>query len=192
MPKFILINGKKRSGKDYFAAELQNELLKHNFSSIILSFADPIKDIISRTLEISRQDLDRYKNDIDCYGLAIQSYEGGDIDDIQYIDFRTLLQNFGTEAMKYHFGDDVWVTLLQNKAKKQNVDYIIIPDFRFLCEEIDNSITVKIINNDIKHTDQHKSENELNDFKFNYIIDNTGYKDITDDIEKFVSLITMF
>lgn len=191
MPKFILINGKKRSGKDYFAAELQNELLKHNFSSKIMSFADPIKDIISTTLDISKEDLEKYKNDDNSYGLAVQSYQSGIIEEGNVINFRGILQRFGTEAMKQWFGEDVWVKLLKQQAEKLNYDYIIVPDFRFLCEDV-GDITVKIKNDDVECIDNHRSENELNDYRFHYIIDNTGYRDITNDVKLFVDIFIQF
>lgn len=191
MAKLILINGKKRSGKDYFAKLVQMELLNHNKSSKIMSFADPIKDIISTTLDISKEDLEKYKNDDNSYGLAVQSYQSGIIEEGNVINFRGILQRFGTEAMKQWFGEDVWVKLLKQQAEKLNYDYIIVPDFRFLCEDV-GDITVKIKNDDVECIDNHRSENELNDYRFHYIIDNTGYRDITNDVKLFVDIFIQF
>lgn len=191
MTKLILINGKKRSGKDYFAKLVQMELLNHNKSSKIMSFADPIKDIISTTLDISKEDLEKYKNDDNSYGLAVQSYQSGIIEEGNVINFRGILQRFGTEAMKQWFGEDVWVKLLKQQAEKLNYDYIIVPDFRFLCEDV-GDITVKIKNDDVECIDNHRSENELNDYRFHYIIDNTGYRDITNDVKLFVDIFIQF
>lgn len=191
MAKLILINGKKRSGKDYFAKLVQMELLNHNKSSKIMSFADPIKDIISTTLDISKEDLEKYKNDDNSYGLAVQSYQSGIIEECNVINFRGILQRFGTEAMKQWFGEDVWVKLLKQQAEKLNYDYIIVPDFRFLCEDV-GDITVKIKNDDVECIDNHRSENELNDYRFDCIIDNTGYRDITVDVKLFVDIIIQF
>lgn len=182
MAKLILINGKKRSGKDYFASMLQEELYKVKKTSEVMSFAGPIKEIISETLDISLSDLDKWKNDAE----SIIVRDNGHQKIIS--NFRLILQKFGTEAMKKHFGEDVWQKLLIEKASKSNVDYVIVPDFRFLCEDVPGSITIKIRNDEIEKnsTDNHRSENELNDFKFMYTIDNSDYKATTKDVQDFI------
>jgi len=162
--RYILINGKKRSGKDFFAKMLSQELKKLGYSSEVMSFADPIKDIISTTLGISLEVLDEYKNK-----QAVLSIDGTECTNL-----RSVLQMFGTEAMKKYFGEHVWVNLLMSKANKSN-DFIIVPDFRFLKEFIKNSITIKILNNH-NFIDTHISENELNDFRTDYVLDNTNYR----------------
>ena len=59
MKKLILINGLKRSGKDYTA-----ELIEEIIGDIgIVSFAEPMKKIISETFNISLEQLEDYKND---------------------------------------------------------------------------------------------------------------------------------
>ena len=126
--KIILINGKKRSGKDYFARLLQDELYKNKKTSYVIGFADPIKEIISKTLNVSLSDLDTFKNDKEKIIVRKNGFQE------IITDFRQVLQTFGTEAMKPIFGDDIWVQLLIKKAKESNVDYVIVPDFRFLCE----------------------------------------------------------
>lgn len=179
--KIILINGKKRSGKDYFARLLQDELYKNKKTSYVIGFADPIKEIISKTLNVSLSDLDTFKNDKEKIIVRKNGFQE------IITDFRQVLQTFGTEAMKPIFGDDIWVQLLIKKAKESNVDYVIVPDFRFLCEKI-SPITVKIRNDEIDNAckDSHASENELNDFKFSYTINNSGYRDINNEVKDFV------
>ena len=162
--KIVLINGKKRAGKDYFAKSLKAELEALDKTVAIFSFADPIKEILAKSLGITIQELDEYKNS------NSEIY----IKKRKITDARKLLQNFGTEAMKSIFGEDVWVNLLEEKALSLNKDFVLVPDFRFLIEYI-SPYTVKIENKSIDSSDGHKSENELNDFEFNYIIDNTGY-----------------
>lgn len=180
--KLILINGKKRSGKDYFAELLAEELNNEGYSAEILSFADPIKDIIAQTFDISSEELDQFKNDAE----SIIVRNGGNQKIIS--NFRLILQRFGTEAMKEYFGEDVWVQLLLQRANEADVDFVLVPDFRFEIEAIDDGITVKIRNDEIEKncTDNHRSENELNDFIFDYTIDNTGYKNITNDVQELV------
>ena len=186
--KYILINGKKRSGKDYFAEQLKTELEKNGKSVFVISYADPIKDIISTTLELPMYDLDTFKNNPEEYGLELKVYPNNQPQVIYgYRTIREILQLFGTEAMKKWFGEDVWVQLLKKHSENSGADYVLVPDFRFLSEYLDDSITVKIINNkENDNTDTHRSENELNDFIFDYEIDNTGYVDLTDQIEEFM------
>lgn len=184
--KLILVNGKKRSGKDHFAAMLQDQLDVEGYTSEIMSFADPIKDIIATTFSISQEQLDKFKNDEEPVLLRDNGYQ------TIVSNMRLVLQNFGTEAMKNWFGEEVWVTLLLERTRDLEVDFVIVPDFRFEIEAIDTGVTVKIRNDEIEKncTDEHRSENELNDYPFDYIIDNTGYRDITDDVENLVNELT--
>lgn len=193
MNNIILINGKKRSGKDYFATELQKQLYDNNKTSAVIAFADPIKEMVATLFNISLSDLDTYKNNPDQYGYAIQAYPNNQpICNVQYGDFRTILQRFGTETLKPWFGEDIWVKLLQNKSQELNVDYIIVPDFRFFCEEI-SDCTIHIKNDNCTSNDSHRSETELEQFgfEFKYTVDNTGYPDITNDVKAIVEDIIL-
>ena len=192
MAKIILINGKKRSGKDWNANLIKQELEERGFSTQIMSFAEPLKNIISETFDISPEDLEKYKNESLDYGLEIKAYPNNQPSVvIDYINFRTILQRFGTEAMKKWFGDDVWLELLLKRVNDASVDYILVPDFRFKVEYIEKSITLKIKNDEYDNAgDLHASETELDDFEFQYYIDNTGYPDTTSQIKEFVEFIT--
>lgn len=164
--KYILINGKKRAGKDFFASLLKEELVHNGYTSEVLAFAGPIKDIMSIALNITHDELDEFKNNK--APIYIQNKHVSDV--------RAILQNFGTEAMKKYFGEDVWVNALCSRAEKTNAEFIIVPDFRFFSEHLPGSVTVRILNSDICSTsDLHRSENELNEFVFDYELDNTGY-----------------
>lgn len=169
MSKVILINGKKRSGKDHCAKLIKAELEKIGKTVEIMSFADPIKKIMAKTFNMSLDDLDVAKN----VAAPIQ------VNNKLTTDMRTVLQVFGTEAMKEFFGEDVWTQLFLERSKKISVDYVLVPDFRFLCEEWVGDFTIKIVNRNIKSSDTHRSENELNDYVFDYTIDNTGKPDLS-------------
>jgi hypothetical protein len=183
MTTVIMINGLKRSGKDHVAGIIAS--LYENVK--ILSFADPLKQIVADTFPITREELEDYKNDK--VSIYIND-ENGDF--IKISDFRLVLQLFGTEAMKKQFGESVWADRMVDKIdtieKEVNEDVIyVIPDFRFTiedkqvkeyCEKNDiNYVTINIINNDLETDDLHSSETELrdNDFQFTYSLDNTGY-----------------
>ncbi len=177
----ILVSGYKRAGKDFVSHLLQKQLR----DSVLYSYATPLKKIIADTMNISLEELDDYKN----YGEYIF-----DSDSKILTDFRSLLQTFGTEAMKPWFGDAVWSDVFMRQDFKS--DYIIIPDWRFNTEYNEakkvyrNVITLRIIDDNIVNTDPHPSETELDEFDFDYYIDNTR-KDITvlDEIDKFIRSI---
>lgn len=177
--EIILINGEKRSGKNYLAELIKNEFKKHNKTFKIMAFADPIKDIISIALNISLDELDEYKNKKT--PICINNKE--------VTNSRKILQDFGTEAMRKYFGESVWVDVFLRKIQNLNCDYILVPDFRFLIEAL-SSYTIHIINDDVIDTsDKHRSENELKDFKFLYKLNNTNHKITQKDVELLVSRI---
>ncbi|MFA7127590.1 MAG: hypothetical protein WC136_00300 [Sphaerochaeta sp.] len=100
-------------------------------------------------------------------------------DNMLVIDARHFLQKVG-EAFKIIFNDPyIWAKLCSAELDK-NKDYII-SDFRFPVEfeEISKNhktCTVKVLGknmNDVDKYDTHSSETALNDFKFDYIINNT-------------------
>lgn len=172
--KYILINGKKRSGKDHFATLIQSELDDRGFTSEIISYADPMKLILAETFDITLDELEEYKSEAAHIGIKgrknTSRYK-------QVTNMRSVIQKFGTDAMKTFFGENVWVDLLLQSADNTEADYIIIPDFRFNTEYIEDSLTIKINNREIKddYNSGHISENDLNDFEFDITIDNTGY-----------------
>lgn len=184
--KIILVNGLKRSGKDYFSNLLKERLENKNKTVEICSFADPMKFILSTTLNISIEELDNYKNNMS--KILLTSHIEG-IESLNSVtNVRSALQNFGTEAMQTVFGKNVWVDLMNSKIEKSKADYFIIPDFRFTQEYIDDAITVHIMSSDLINADTHKSENDLKDFSFDHIIDNTGKPNISPQIEEFIHI----
>ena len=155
----ILIGYKKRSGKDTVANIISNYVECQK-----LSFAQPLKEILADTLNISLSELEDKKNNNE----TINWFNG-------YISFRQLLQRFGNGKMKTFFGKDVWVKLTESKIKD---DLVVISDFRFKEEyeylkKFHKVITIKV-ERDLKNDDKDESENDLNDFKFDYVINNNG------------------
>ena len=190
MSKVILINGKKRSGKDYVASLLKERMINEGLTCEIISFAEPLKDILSMTLNMSLDEIDEHKNNKTPIWISEEvtynknGYKETFFSDKKITDFRLILQNFGTDAMKKWFGENVWVDIALKRINNSHSDFILIPDFRFLCEHIENSTTLKVLNSDVDNNcnDLHRSENELNDFVFDHYLDNSGYKDISDKI----------
>ena len=195
-PVVILINGKKRSGKDFCAEVIKQKLKKKGIEVSILHFADKLKQAMCVTFNITEEELEELKNqtnnNITIKGLGGYPNSKG----VKETSFRTILQRFGTEAMKPIFGEDVWVRLLEQQIKESNADVILVPDFRFKIEStLSHFMSVKVIGaNDEKGNDTHASENDLNNFYFNAEIDNSSVnvncKDFKKSIKGVVNNIT--
>jgi hypothetical protein len=176
--KIFLINGLARSGKDYNAEVLKEAAQEKGSSCSILHFAYAIKDIISISTELSIQEINDLKNDEEPILARFNGHQK------IFSNFRSLLQRFGTEAMKKYFGDDVWANIVLREIQKRDSDIFIIPDWRFLSEiktlhELENKgydiITIKIIDRNIKRINNHASETELDEYVPDFVIDNTGH-----------------
>lgn len=177
----ILIAGKKRSGKDHFAKILKEELENIGKTAHITRFADPAKDILCKSFGISRDELDRLKDNAG----VVQAGESA-------VSMRRFLQTFSTEAMQGAFGKDIWVNLTVQKIKGIDADYVIIPDFRFLHEILDRTtLTILVEREDSDQThDAHISENELCAYPFDEYIRNSFGKDLIPDARRIASMLT--
>lgn len=176
MLKIILISGYKRSGKDFVANKLHEQIDE----SVVMSFAKPLKEIIANTFNITLDKLDDYKNNEDNIFVQPQFTLGS---------FRTILQRFGTEAMKKHFGEDVWVDLAISKLPENGV--VIFPDWRFMREyevlsKMYQVYTIRVEDYNL-YAGEHSSENALCDFSFDLHIDNTPKDDSVDGFIEFVT-----
>jgi hypothetical protein len=151
MAYVIQLSGKKRHGKDTVARLLKDKLPY----ATILSFAEPLKQILAETLDITLEELDIRKNNDN--------------------EYRGMLQRLGTEAMKPIFGDTIWYDLLLKKIEALPINYfVIIPDWRFIEEIFPESFKVRIIRPSIPLTgDDHPSEVILDNYKsFDYTLEN--------------------
>jgi hypothetical protein len=167
--KVIMINGLKRSGKDFSADILVQKLEKKVQRVGRYSFADPIKEMLSSMLGISVKEFDDMKNN--WYWMEFGEHT---------LSFRKLIQTFGNDIMKKYFGETVWTQMAIDELNFVNKDIMVIPDFRFLIEYEElkrhfDVITLKIQDTELEKssTDPHESETELRDFKFDYVVDNT-------------------
>lgn len=184
MAHIVLIAGLKRSGKDHIASMLDVALTAKGKTVERMSFAEPMKQIIATTLGMSVEALENFKNNPDVYKLEVYSKEDEEV--FHTTDLRNVLQQFGSEAMKPIFGDNVWQELLYSKALQSTADIVLVPDFRFPIEYKPFCTTIKIVNRELESADNHDSETSLKLFNFDYAIDNTGYKTVHSDIVKFV------
>lgn len=181
--KVILISGKKRAGKDFIGSLIQRKLEAKGKKVSKVAYADSVKDIICRTFEISRQTLDDLKNNkAEIYIKDTDIVQNPKTSTVfkKISDFRLLLQRFATEGMRAEFGEDVWVDVFKKKAQKlkeQGIDYIIVTDWRFnaeALEDINNVYRIRVKGMYDLDADKHRSETELDTYKnFDYVIDNT-------------------
>ena len=181
MPNIIQLSGRKRSGKDWTATAIKQQLELHGYSVEVMSFAEPLKDIASIILDMPLFDLELAKNNNDAV------YRTGSYDNEYLTTFCLLLQKLGTEAMKKHFGESVWYDLLINRIEQSSADYILVPDYRFPEETIPGALTVRIYSTSVDLTDNHISETALDDFVFDHVLDNSNKQLTESDIARFVS-----
>ena len=181
MPNIIQLSGRKRSGKDWTATAIKQQLELHGYSVEVMSFAEPLKDIASIILDMPLSDLESAKNNNDSI------YQTGSYYNEYLTTFRSMLQKLGTEAMKKYFGDFVWYDLLINRIEQSSADYILVPDYRFPEETIPGALTVRIYSTSVDLMDNHISETALDDFVFDHVLDNSNKQLTESDIARFVS-----
>lgn len=170
----IGITGPKRAGKDTSAL-----YLKSMFDYEPLAFADPMKDILCLTFGISRETLDDFKNNPSTSKILGDKYSSEYTYEFT-TDMRQVLQRFGTEAMKKHFGTDVWAQKLVQDALMWDMENVVVSDLRFLNEyeylkEHSDTLTIIRIHKDSKEEeDSHSSEQEYKQIQADYEISNNG------------------
>lgn len=150
----IGLSGKVGTGKDTVA-----NIIKDNYSNFkTVAFADKLKDITCKLLSIDRETIECYKREpIFISGFTI----------------RTWLQRIG-QLFRDEVNSEFWI----NKVINIQND-VIITDVRYLNEaEVirkKGGILIRINRNiNIDEHGTHPSEIELDDYNFDYIIDNNS------------------
>jgi len=195
MKKVLLICGEKRHGKDYLA----EMLCEYNKDCSKKAFADNIKKITQEIFSIDYETLDEYKNNPHKYYIkTTESISQNKSKVLSVTDYRQILQKLGTEAIKPIFGDDIWAKLVLEDIKKSDGKYFVISDFRFpeelkVFEDDDEveTLTVNIFDKTVINTDNHSnhsSETSLKDFQSDITVDNTGHRNIKEDVETIIKL----
>jgi hypothetical protein len=165
----IGIHGKKYCGKDTVSDYICN---KYEYTKY--SFATPIKDVCKILFGFSEEQINGTKKE--------------EIDEIWNITPRDAMQKIGTEFGQYQIHEMLpelkcdkrlfWVKHFENNYNKDK--NIIIADLRFKHEYNTikqlGGIVIKV-KRDSNYNDEHVSENELNNEKFDYIIDNNKSKE---------------
>ena len=189
MAKLILVSGKKRSGKDYSTSLLAGSLRSRGYSVEVKSFAEPMKQIMSVIFGVSLGTIETAKNEPHNFPI-VMTQSNTEANAVRFsTDMRQILQRFGSEAMKPIFGDDVWVRLMDQYVQSSSADFIIVTDFRFLIEHIPSATTIRIKCNLAESADQHVSEIELDDFAFDYVLNNDNHQLTQQDLDNFVTML---
>lgn len=166
--RVVAISGKAESGKDTIAKEIKYLLEEQNYKVMIIHFADVLKFVCRQYF-----DWDGQKDD---YG-------------------RSLLQQVGTE-MREKNNPNMWVNITKELIRGigAEFDWVLVPDTRFkeeinMLNEYFDCTSIRVLRQDIDSygiasdhinhlTDEqraHKSECDLDDYKFDHFIINNYY-----------------
>lgn len=115
MPRLIGIKGLAGHGKDTVA-----NFITDYFSSSVtirMSFAEPLKEMVSLITGIPKQDIDSHKTTyLPEYGMTV----------------RSLLQKVGTDAMRNQVHQNIWVNIAERQLPSiPDHQVVVIPDVRF-------------------------------------------------------------
>jgi len=184
-----MFGGKIHSGKNFAAKKLIDIYESHGVKAETMMLAQGVKD----GCKDDYSQLASYLN-----SLSLKAKENGDdelaaelsINEDNWYENKTnitriLLQTYGTEIFRNRVDENWWTDRLAERIKNSDAEVIIVTDFRFpneynrLTELVGDDNDIKTIHvfreadNDAAVTG-HSSENALDDFKFDYEIDNNG------------------
>lgn len=180
---FIGIGHKKQQGKDAFATMLDGKLTALGVSCEVTHFADPLKAFARSTLGLTASQ---------CHGNDIQKNSmtrvtrwdlgfPGSFKDLEYLTAREVLQHLGVQMRKLLPG--IWAKAPFKSEYYKQFDVVLVPDLRFPDEAALCNQTIKIIRPGWELTDEHESENALNDYrKWDSVIVNDGTLDHLDTL----------
>jgi len=172
--KIFIISGRARSGKTETAKIIENYYKEKK--CITISFAYYLKDYIKR----------------------ITNWDGD-----ENTKPRDLLQNLGIELIKNKIDDRLLINRIMQDIEVFSYfyDIIIISDARLvdeieaIKEKYENAISIRVnrdlLDNGLTHEQkEHITETGLDDYdKFDYIIDNNNYNNLTEKIENILRMV---
>lgn len=125
MPKFILLNGPPRSGKDTAAGIILNILARADLTAYEDKLSAPIKEAFAAVVGA------------DVNGFNVVGYENRkeEVLDIFGVSFRQWQIDFSEKFMKPLYGRDIFGVLLLERAKLEaHTDYCVVSDCGFEVE----------------------------------------------------------
>lgn len=174
--KVILLSGKKGSGKDTSAGFIQSYLESKGKTVLTLALADSLKYVcldLHRFFYGSDLTIDSFYNSKDTQFDALCS--GGPTT------LRNIMQTVGTDIIRKHLGDDVFVDAVKNRILNTAYDFYIVTDCRFDNEinklKGDYSAVIEIVRNSIQSIDNHVSEQGVSETLVDFRIINNGTLD---------------
>lgn len=171
----ITISGTARCGKNYVGDLLCEKLP----NSKCYAFADLLKEYVCEMFNLDLKTLDEYKN-------SSEPFTANDVT------MRTILQRFGTEIFVDKVDKLYWVKKLKEKINSENYEYAIITDARF-CHELDfigESFKIFIKSNEEIAESNHISEHDLENYNFDYEINNFDKPNLSPAIDEIYSILT--
>ena len=121
--KLVAINGTIGSGKDTFS----QVFIDNGFHRI--SFAETLKDAVSAIFGWDREMLEGTTDEARKIREQPDEYWSSKLEfDVTP---RWVLQNLGTDVLRKHFHDNIWVFAAENKIRNLEHDRVIITDCRF-------------------------------------------------------------
>ena len=124
----ISITGRIGSGKDTLAAHL---IESHDF--VKFSFAGKLKDAVSIIFGWDRELLDGATVDSRTWREQVDPWWSTRLN-IPNLTPRWVLQNFGTQACRNHFHNDIWLAALEKTLLDMTDRNIVVTDTRFTNE----------------------------------------------------------
>lgn len=126
----IGLTGKRGAGKDIVA-----DYLVGQYGFVRVAFADPLKESVGALFGITREQIEKWKND---RYVSVSVSVGFELEDgyqipTAVLSFRKFLQRYGTEAHRQIFGDDFWIdqTFEHIRRLLREGRDVIITDVRF-------------------------------------------------------------
>ena len=184
----IGLTGYKGVGKDTVAAYLMKE---HGFER--KAFADPLKQSVAALFNIPFSKVDQLKMDENC---RIIVWQGPQLHPLRHADIsmREFLQRYGTEAHRDTFGDDFWLDYTLPCAGFYPGRAIVVTDVRFANEAARirdlGGTVVRVIRENAAPGEQTPHRSELQDFDWDYIVQNDGtLRQLYDNVEELLSVV---
>jgi hypothetical protein len=171
----ITISGTARCGKNYVG----NLLCEKLPNAKCYAFADLLKEYTCEMFGIDIETLDFYKNSTEPFTA-------------NGVTMRTILQRFGTEIFVNKVDRLYWVKKLKEKINSENYEYAIITDARFYHELdfIGESFKIFIKGNEEINERNHISEHGLENYNFDFEINNIDKPNLSPMIDEIYSIIT--
>ena len=183
----IGVSGKAQSGKDTVSKMIAYTIWYYNCSQRLQPFSlehynntyEKFDDVIDFTYWYKTSFANKLKQCLsDILNVSISKFEDNEFkkSEVEWlgITVRELLQKFGT-AIRNEVSDDFWVKACLNNLEKED-DYLIT-DVRFKSEAKgikDLEGIIVRVNREGAGAGNHISEIDLDDYSFDYVINNDG------------------